>query len=305
MAAAWPVSPRCVAHSRSSAAQDAPELHRQHHCRKGSVRALVVLEERQVFYNACWDVVQQWNIASGAVRLQLQLHGCSRPGDCVCRCCRCCPGSRATLARSVRCAARRMAAFSSRGAWTRRFASGRTLDGSVRRRRCAARLPLIDPPQPVRTLEGHSGAVEAVVTSSDGHFLFSVSTDRTVRQWNVESGELVRSLEGHTQKISRVAVSPTGHVVYSASEDGTVRQWTSDGGAVSFALAPRTAVPTVDWRCYGQLLRPTEGHSGPITVIVRSLDGKSIFSASKDRSVRRWDAATGQASRFASQQRNR
>ena len=44
--------------------------------------------------------------------------------------------------------------------------------------------------QVVRTLEGHTNNVNALAVSVDGRYLFSGSSDYTVRQWLVETGEV-------------------------------------------------------------------------------------------------------------------
>jgi WD40 repeat protein len=43
--------------------------------------------------------------------------------------------------------------------------------------------------QVVRTLEGHTGSVYAVAVSPDGQFVYSGSSDNTVKQWRADTGE--------------------------------------------------------------------------------------------------------------------
>ena len=47
----------------------------------------------------------------------------------------------------------------------------------------------------IRELEGHSGCVNYLESSSDGRLLFSCSRDRTVNIWQIETGELLKSIE--------------------------------------------------------------------------------------------------------------
>src|SRR5688572_14029418 len=44
---------------------------------------------------------------------------------------------------------------------------------------------------------GHSGAIRAVVFSSDGRFLISGSEDGTAIVWETETGRQIRRFEGH------------------------------------------------------------------------------------------------------------
>ena len=48
------------------------------------------------------------------------------------------------------------------------------------------------------TLEGHTDKVRAVVVLGDGSRALSGSDDKTLRLWDLESGETLRTLEGHT-----------------------------------------------------------------------------------------------------------
>jgi WD40 repeat protein len=59
-------------------------------------------------------------------------------------------------------------------------------------------------------LTGHDGAVLAVAVTQDGRRAVSGSNDRTVRLWDLKSGQILRTLTGHTDTISAVAVTPDG-----------------------------------------------------------------------------------------------
>jgi WD40 repeat protein len=74
------------------------------------------------------------------------------------------------------------------------------------------------------TLRGHRDLVSDVAFSPDGRHLVTGSYDRTVRVWNLASGE-GQVLSGHVGPVWTVAwVRPDR--VLSGSSDGTVRLWT-------------------------------------------------------------------------------
>ena len=82
----------------------------------------------------------------------------------------------------------------------------------------------------MQTLQGHT---EAVMTSAafspDGTKLVSASSvdeaDKTVRVWDVATGECVQTLHGHTEQVESAGFSPDGTKLVSASGDRTVRVW--------------------------------------------------------------------------------
>lgn len=87
--------------------------------------------------------------------------------------------------------------------------------------------------EPLRELEGHERQVYGVTFSPDGGTLATSSSDRTIRLWNVESGEAT-TWRGHTSDVYRCAFSPDGKQLASTSQDATVRLWSVATGDVLF-----------------------------------------------------------------------
>src|SRR5437588_9134439 len=49
----------------------------------------------------------------------------------------------------------------------------------------------------VHTLARHKGDIWSVAISADGQTLASGSTDKTIKLWNLKTGDLLRTLTGH------------------------------------------------------------------------------------------------------------
>ncbi|NJP08683.1 MAG: WD40 repeat domain-containing protein [Leptolyngbyaceae cyanobacterium RU_5_1] len=107
----------------------------------------------------------------------------------------------------------------------------------------------------LRTLVGHTEPVESALfcpvpdfANRDGiqrfqsgiQLLVSGSSDRTVKLWNVDTGECLQTLEGHTRRVWSVAFSPDGQILASGSEDETIRLWAiATGRCLAILRSPR------------------------------------------------------------------
>lgn len=97
----------------------------------------------------------------------------------------------------------------------------------------------------LRTLSGHTKEVEAVALSSDGRRALSGSWDKTLKVWDVESGQCLHILSGHTGKVGTVVFSADGRRALSGSADQTLKAWDVESGQCLRSLAVASTVVSV------------------------------------------------------------
>jgi hypothetical protein len=124
----------------------------------------------------------------------------------------------------------------------------------------------------IRTFSGHTHTVAAVAFLPDGDRAVSASWDRTLRLWNLRTGQqLGAPLEGHAGAVRCVAFAPDGQRVASGGADQTVRLWEIDS---------REA-------------RVLKGHSNAVTGVAFGPEGRLLVSAGNDRTVQEWNGHNG------------
>lgn len=116
-----------------------------------------------------------------------------------------------------------------------------------------------------KTLKGHTDGVmclqyHTALTSPSYPVLITGSYDRTVRVWNLDTGEQVQILRGHARAVRALQFDQM--LLFTGSMDGTVRMW--------------------NWR-KGECLRVFEGHTDGVVSL--NYNGYLLASGSADSTV--------------------
>ena len=171
--------------------------------------------------------------------------------------------------------------------------------------------------------EGHSREVYSVAFQGDGALVASGGLDSIGRVWDLRTGRTIMVLDGHIREITGLAWHPDGYRVLSASGDASVKVWDvrmvrctatigahkklvsdvrffrGNGGANGLPGDMRTAGTyfvtggfdgevkihsSDDWA----FVKGLNAHSGNVTSVDVSMDGRFIVSSGQDRTCKLW-----------------
>lgn len=174
--------------------------------------------------------------------------------------------------------------------------------------------------EPIAVLEGHTDTILRVLWYPTGQYILTASRDRTVRKWDVETGEQIGMVKAHDEDIQDCQWSADAFTFITASKDQKAKLWSfhdlellktykADHPVNSAAISPvyshillgggqeASKVTTTTDRegkfegklfhlVYEEELGRVKGHFGPINTIAFSPDGRQYASGGEDGYVR-------------------
>jgi guanine nucleotide-binding protein subunit beta-2-like 1 protein len=171
--------------------------------------------------------------------------------------------------------------------------------------------------KPERALRGHGHFVADVVMSSDGQFALSGSWDKTLRLWDLNTGQTTRQFTSHTKDVLSVAFSADNRQIVSGSRDKTIKLWNTlaqckytigedchQDWVSTVRFSPSNTNPVIVsagwdkivkvWNLANCRLKTNHiGHTGYINTVTVSPDGSLCASGGKDGNAMLWDLNEG------------
>ena len=129
------------------------------------------------------------------------------------------------------------------------------------------------------SLKAHSGWVTTIAFSADGQRLASGSWDRTVKFWDVASGEQLSTVTSNMKEVQSLVFSRDGHWLATENSANTAVLRDANNGQEIRALPSNKALGALG--------------SNWVYSIAFSPDGRWLASGVDDKTVRLWDVRTG------------
>ncbi len=163
-----------------------------------------------------------------------------------------------------------------------------------------------------KTLQGHSDGVSALTMLGDGR-LASGSYDKSIKLWDVQTGQCVQTLQEQGSDIRALTLLGDGRLASGGSFDQSIKLWDvktgqcvqtlqghSDGVTALTLLGDRrlasgsydNSIKLWDVKT-GQCVQTLQGHSDGVSALTMLGDGR-LASGSYDKSIKLWDVQTGQ-----------
>jgi WD40 repeat protein/uncharacterized caspase-like protein len=156
-------------------------------------------------------------------------------------------------------------------------------------RHVGAQEPAAAPPTLVLNASGHTAQVSKVLFSRDGRQLITVSRDKTIRTWDVASGEPLR--------VFRLPVGPGDEGQISAAALSSHGNQLAVGGSAPPPGPGRIFILSL---ATGRVERVLKGHTGNITSLAFARTPRPrhlLASGSEDKTARLWHAGTDRLGR--------
>jgi len=159
--------------------------------------------------------------------------------------------------------------------------------------------------QAIRNFHGHGDVIHSVALRPDGRWLAAADVVGTLQMWDTATGELIctrharpgnpaQRLAENLRAVPPSRAQPRAASCVVFSSDGKRLAWTGEDMTVAIwdlNTLPSPMPPILD---AGVETLVCQGHTGLVTSLAFSPDGRRLVSAGEDRVLKLWDTRTGQ-----------
>ncbi len=128
-----------------------------------------------------------------------------------------------------------------------------------------------------QTIHAHGDWVRCLSFTPNGVQLVSGSFDKTIKVWQLDTGEVIHTLTERVKGVFALAVSPNGKLLASGSWDELIELWDLETGT---------------------LLKHLHQHQASVRSLAISPDSQTLISGSLDRSIALWQIPAGNVTKI-------
>src|SRR5262249_23651512 len=143
----------------------------------------------------------------------------------------------------------------------------------------------------VHQLKAHRGPVNSVSFAPGREQLASAGQDGSVKIWDVDSGKQILAFESGAA-VNSVVYSPDGKTLAWGDDNNQISLW-EEGLQSGSAPEQGPRIFEDSERAAQNDRRVLPGHTGPVTSLAFSPDGKRLASVSRDATMKIWDPVSG------------
>ena len=136
-----------------------------------------------------------------------------------------------------------------------------------------------DDPFVLKRSHGVQSLITRMSWSQNGEYLAIPTIDKAIHIYDASEEKLIIRISGHEKWVFSTAWAPIGNLLASCSEDGSVFVWDIDSAR---KVSPNESISVIDKPSY------TFEHGKYVLDVTWSKDGKSLFSAGYDKTVKIW-----------------
>ncbi|KAK1425207.1 hypothetical protein QVD17_20554 [Tagetes erecta] len=165
-----------------------------------------------------------------------------------------------------------------------------------------------------RVISGHLGWVRSIAFSPNNEWFCTGSADRTIKIWDVGSGQLRLTLTGHIEQVRGLAVSTRHTYMFSAGDDKQVKCWDLEQNKVIRAYHGHLSGvyclaihPTIDvlltggrdsvcrvWDIRSKMqIHALAGHDNTVCSVFTRPTDPQVITGSHDSTIKFWDLRYG------------